>query len=145
MNELTIHTPELAEALNNLAEALRSRRTPNIKTPAAAEVETVVAAAKPITQTPTQPVPPTAAPVAPVAPIAPAAPAIPVTAPVAPPQQYTLDQVSQAAVQWAGNDRGRMGQLQEIVRQFGVASLTQLPTDQLGAFATAARGLGVQV
>lgn len=144
VNELTIHTPELAEALNNLADALCrcGTETPTIRTVVADDstaeeiAEAVAVATKSISQAATQPAPAAAAPVA---------PAIPVTAPVAPPTQYTLDQVAQAAVQWAGNDPGRLAQLRGLVGQFGVATLTQLPADQLGAFATAARGLGVQI
>ena len=141
VNELTIHTPELAEALNNLADALCrcGTETPTLQ-PVVADDSTaeeisdaVAAATKSISHAATQPAP------------ASAAPAIPVTAPVAPPPQYTLDQVAQAAVQWAGNDPGRLAQLRGLVGQFGVATLTQLPADQLGAFATAARGLGVQI
>lgn len=144
VNELTIHTPELAEALNNLVDALRRGRaeTPTLQPVVADDstaeeiAEAVHTTTKSIPQAVIQPAP---------APVAPAAPAIPVTAPVAPPPQYTLDQVAQAAVQWAGNDPGRLAQLRGLVGQFGVATLTQLPADQLGAFATAARGLGVQI
>lgn len=83
----------------------------------------------PVTQTPpvqTAPVPqPTPAPVQTTAPA------------------FKLDDLSSAAMQLM--DKGMQAQLQQLLGQFGVEALPQLPADQYGNFATALRGLGAQI
>lgn len=81
------------------------------------------------------------------APVAPAPVPTPVPTPVAPapaPTQtikYTVQQLAVAAMQL--KDQGRIGDLQGLLVQFGVASMVELKDDQLDAFAQALRGLGV--
>lgn len=113
-------------------------------------------------------VPNTPMPTAPVAPKAPAAPAAPTTppvptAPVSPGTQavpaalaaqgtsavptvqpaYALDDLARAGMTLV--DSGRQADLQQLLAQFRVASLPELPPAQYGAFATALRGLGAQI
>ena len=63
-------------------------------------------------------------------------------APVSVPS-YTLDQLAVAAT--ALVDSGRMGELQQLLANFGVQAMTQLPKEQYGNFSTALRGMGVNV
>ena len=56
---------------------------------------------------------------------------------------YTLDDISRAATTLM--DAGRQGELIELLRQFGIATLPDLPKEQYGAFATALRGMGAQI
>ena len=42
-------------------------------------------------------------------------------------------------------DSGRMAELQNLLRSFGVESLPALPQEQYGAFATALRGMGARI
>ena len=56
---------------------------------------------------------------------------------------YTLDQLAVAAT--ALVDSGRMGELQQLLANFGVQAMTLLPKEQYGNFATALRGMGVNV
>lgn len=56
---------------------------------------------------------------------------------------YQLDDLAQAAMGLMR--QGMQPQLQELLRQFGVEALPQLPKEQYGAFATAIRGMGAQI
>ena len=67
------------------------------------------------------------------------APAVPVAA--AP--TYTLEQLSTAGVSLV--DAGKLDQLQELLKRYGVLAVTQLQPVQYGAFATDLRALGAQI
>lgn len=56
---------------------------------------------------------------------------------------YTAEELQVAAVTLV--DKGMMAQLQEMLHQFGVSSLPELPAEKYGAFATALRGMGAQI
>ncbi len=98
-------------------------------------------------------------PVAPITPTAPAA-AVPsggtglLAAPVVPEpaavpsvptvqQAYTLDDLARAGMTLV--DSGRQADLRQLLAQFQVSSLPELPAEQYGTFATALRGLGAQI
>lgn len=66
------------------------------------------------------------------------APAVPTAA-----QTYTLDQMAVAATSIM--DAGKRGELVALLGQFGVPSLTALPKEQYGAFATQLRALGAKI
>lgn len=78
---------------------------------------------------------------------------IPVSAPVQAPAPaasvptsaatYSLDDLARAGMSLM--DSGRQAELQQLLVQFGVNSLPELPKEQYGAFATALRGLGAQI
>lgn len=75
----------------------------------------------------------------------------PVTAPVQPQPQavptsaptYNMDQLAVAATQLM--DAGKRNELLQLLASFGVQALTQLPTEQYGAFATKLRELGAKI
>lgn len=56
---------------------------------------------------------------------------------------YALDDLARAGMMLM--DSGRQADLQQLLVQFGVTSLPELPKEQYGAFATALRGLGAQI
>lgn len=56
---------------------------------------------------------------------------------------YTMEDLSKAGMTLM--DSGRQGELRNLLAQFGVQSLPDLPKEQYGAFATALRGLGAQI
>lgn len=69
---------------------------------------------------------------------APAPAPVPTTAP-----SYTQNDLAVAAMTLM--DKGMQAQLQELLSQFGVNSLPELPSERFGEFATALRGLGAQI
>lgn len=63
---------------------------------------------------------------------------VPTTAP-----EYTLDQLARAAAPLM--DAGKGEQLRGLLQQFGVPTLSQLPTQMYGQYANALRGLGAKL
>lgn len=100
-------------------------------------------AAAPVAPTPAAPVQPAATQAPPTAPTAPVPTAPVATAPVAAAPQYTFEQLAAAAAPLS--DAGKQSQLIEAINTFGVASLTDLPKEQYGAFATKLRELGAKI
>jgi hypothetical protein len=58
-------------------------------------------------------------------------------------QSYTQDQLALAAAQIL--DAGRQTELIQLLGNFGVQAVTQLPPEQYGAFATSLRGMGARI
>lgn len=157
--KVTIESPELVAAMNNLASAIVSGMIVKIPevTPVAQPVsvqntipaENVttapVAAPTPVIQPVTaQPVmnAPTAAQTA----QAPAATPAPVTTPTPaaqPKQTVTLDMLSRAGA--ALVDQGKMNQITELLAKYDVQALTQLQQSNYEAFAADLRTLGAQI
>lgn len=83
---------------------------------------------------------------APAAP-APAAPSAPPAAavPLAEAPGYTLEQLARAGAELASQGAEKLSAANSLLAQFGVQSLTQIPKEQYGAFATALRGLGARI
>ena len=147
--KVTIEAPELSNAINNLATALISRK--ELSSPAFTdeinakkgfiqpEPPAPVTPPQVPVQQPAIPVQPLTVPTAPVQQVA--APTS--TVPVAPPQQYTLEQIMQAGA--ALMDANKMYELSGLLQTFGVAAVTQLKPEQYGAFATALRALGAKI
>lgn len=80
------------------------------------------------------------------APSAPVAQTVQQPAPVSVPTSsasYTQDDLARAAMTLM--DAGRQNELLNLLAQFGVTSLPDLPQVQYGAFATALRGLGARI
>lgn len=128
---ITIAAPDLAAAINNLANAIAAgqgiimgSQQPQMPAPLPWPAATPAAAP--------------AAPAAPVAPAAPAAPTAPTTAPT-----YTQQDLVLAASPLM--DAGKQNELKSLLGQYGVQALTQLPTEHYGAFATGLRGLGAKI
>lgn len=151
---VTINAPELAEALNSLAAALKdakpepaASKTGKADKPAPVPpadymppADTAPAPATPAPAVTPAPAPaPTPAPVQ--APVTPAPAPAPV--PVAPAPTYSRDQIMTAGA--ALIDAGKINELMGLLNSFGVQAVTQLKQDQLGAFATELRKLGAQI
>lgn len=152
--KLTIEAPQLAAAIDHLAAALGAKPqvgAPANPTPAVSSASTAPTAATAVPQAgPTSAYPSNApavapAPVAAPAPVVPNAPAVPPAAglPVAPPPQYTVDQIMQAGATLM--DAGRVNDLMNLLHSFGVNAVMDLKPEQLGAFATEMRKLGAQI
>ena len=151
---VTVNAPELAEALNNLAAAMKgakpepaASKTSKADKPAPVPpadymppADTAPAPATPAPAVTPAPAPaPTPAPVQ--APVTPAPAPAPV--PVAPAPTYSRDQIMTAGA--ALIDAGTINELMGLLNSFGVQAVTQLKQDQLGAFATELRKLGAQI
>ena len=155
--KITIESPALVEAMNNLASAIVSGMTvkvPEVKAVAQPVQNQQTAPAAPVQQ-PTQEAPqtpvqtqqfmnvPTAAP-APTAPTQ-----APVQqAPVAPTQQTAKTPITLEAISRAGAalvDQGKMQQIMGLLSKYGVQAITQLQPNTYEAFAAEMRTLGAQI
>ena len=162
--KVTIESPALVEAMNNLASAIVSGMTvkvPEVKAVAQPVQNQQTAPAAPVQQstqeapqTPVQiqpfmnaptaaptPTAPTQAPVqqtpAPVAPTQPAQQATTAKAPI------TLEAISRAGA--ALVDQGKMQQIMGLLSKYGVQAITQLQPNTYEAFAAEMRTLGAQI
>lgn len=167
--KITVEAPALAASILKLAEAIASGPDPALLIPdeplpvsayptTPAPAAPVAAPVSPAPVNPTQgPAPTMAAPV-----VAPSPSPTPVTnvptagptsaapgntpapaVPVAGAPTYTLDQISRAGASLV--DAGKMQQLLELLGRYGVQAVTQLKSEQYGAFATELRALGAQI
>ena len=169
-----IEAPELAAALNNLADALKNRPVAapvveNNAQPIEATVDTP-APATPVQAVSEAPVNPTVAPVTPIAngptpattnaPIAAAPTPVPVEAPApvsaetsnpAPaPKVITFEDIALAGGQLLELDakeqsNTRMTQLMDLLKSFGVQAITQLKPEQYADVAAGLRELGAKI
>lgn len=149
---VTVNAPELAEALNNLAAALKGAKPePAASKAGKADKPAPVPPADYMPPADTAPAPATPAPAVTPAPApapapvqAPVTPApAPAPVPVAPAPTYNRDQIMTAGA--ALIDAGKINELIGLLNSFGVQAVTQLKQDQLGAFATELRKLGAQI
>ena len=163
--KITIESPALVEAMNNLASAIVSGMTvkvPEVKVAAQSVQNQQTAPAAPVQQ-PTQEAPQTSvqttqpfmnAPTATPAPTAPAqAPVQQTPAPVAPTQPAQQSTTAKApitleAISRAGEalvDQGKMQQIMGLLSKYGVQAITQLQPNTYEAFAAEMRTLGAQI
>lgn len=149
---VTVNAPGLAEALNNLAAALKGAKPePAASKAGKADKPAPVPPADYMPPADTAPAPATPAPAVTPAPApapapvqAPVTPApAPAPVPVAPAPTYNRDQIMTAGA--ALIDAGKINELMGLLNSFGVQAVTQLKQDQLGAFATELRKLGAQI
>ncbi len=129
---------KLAESLSALAGALGGKVTP---APAPVTPAPVPATPAPAPVTPA----PASAPVSVPAQTAPTQ-----TAPVqAAPPAFDLNSIARAANTWVSSDparrQERMAALQALCQEFGVQALPGLRAEQLGAYATRLRAMGVAI
>ena len=165
--KVTIHVPELSEAVNRLADALSGRSdactiipheepapVKNTAPEAPVTAQTLPnTPAIPVTapETPSataSPVPPVASEPVQAVPTAPEVPAVPPVSPVseAPASTApapTLDKLSAAGA--ALMTEGKMAELIKLLGTFNVRALTELSEDQYAAFADGLRGLGAKL
>lgn len=153
MNEfkITVEIPGLAEAISNLAAALSSGQvhtvcnqhgtnnhhienvgTVNMDAPVVKENPTTEAAPVQTAQT-SSTVAPTTAP-------DPAPATVATTAPAAQGKSYTVDDLSRAGATLI--DQGKMPQLIDLLKKYGVQAVTQLDASQYPAFAEDMKTLG---
>ncbi|MFB0830915.1 hypothetical protein ACEU2D_15040 [Brevibacillus laterosporus] len=155
---VTISAPELANAIQSLAQAITNN--PHISvaesipaTPAPSVAPPVgVPVQQPLQGVQQQYVPPTPTnyqqPQQQTQPgqqsfnIAPGT-AVPTTTVPTTNQTYTMDQLAVAATQL--NDAGRRAELVSLLSSFGIQALTALPQEQYGAFATKLREMGAKI
>lgn len=151
--KVTVDIPGIAEAINNLAQAIAEKKPVAVEAvkqeapivQASAPVAAPVAPAAPV-QPPVQTTP-APAPVAPVAPpVTPAAstasaPAQQQTPTVA--KRITLDDLSLAGAKLV--DAGKMDALINTLQSFGVAAITLLREDQYASFADCLRSMGANI
>ncbi|HIU10371.1 MAG TPA: hypothetical protein IAB00_03880 [Candidatus Avidehalobacter gallistercoris] len=149
---VTVNAPEIAEALNNLAAALKGAKPePAASKTGKADKPAPVPPADYMPPADTAPAPAAPAPAVTPAPApapapvqAPVTPApAPAPVPVAPAPTYSRDQIMTAGA--ALIDAGKINELMGLLNSFGVQAVTQLKQDQLGAFATELRKLGAQI
>lgn len=149
---VTVNAPEIAEALNNLAAALKGAKPePAASKTGKADKPAPVPPADYMPPADTAPAPAAPAPAVTPAPApapapvqAPVTPApAPAPVPVAPAPTYSRDQIMTAGA--ALIDAGKINELIGLLNSFGVQAVTQLKQDQLGAFATELRKLGAQI
>lgn len=152
MNEfkITVEIPGLAEAISNLAAALSAGQvrtvcnqhgtnnhienvgTVNMDAPVVKENPTTEAAPVQTAQT-SSTVAPTTAP-------DPAPATVATTAPAAQGKSYTVDDLSRAGATLI--DQGKMPQLIDLLKKYGVQAVTQLDASQYPAFVEDMKALG---
>lgn len=132
INQLGIHSPSAVFAASLPAETPTNPTVPPVAMPATG------------TATPA-PAPTSAPPAAPVAPLfaAPVSNAPAPMVPVASAPAYTLDQISRAGA--ALIDQGKMPQLIELLKKYGVQAVTQLDASAYPAFIEEMKALGAQL
>lgn len=159
--KVTILTPDLSAAIIRLADAMTNRSVePTCAETDSCPIEIPAAPAEQVAQakTPVAPVTaPKAAPAVPVEQVAPAQvvppvapvtapeaiPAAPVPAPAVPEKAYNLNELSVAASSLI--EQGKMQELMEIIRSYGVISLNVLPAEHYADFAAKIRKLGAKI
>lgn len=67
------------------------------------------------------------------------------SAPVAPAPAITLEQVSKAGADLITADSSRLPALNGLLQRYGIASVQELPAEQIGTFATELRGMGAKI
>lgn len=67
------------------------------------------------------------------------------SAPVASAPTITLEQVSKAGADLITADSSRLPALNGLLQRYGIASVQELPAEQIGAFATELRGMGAKI
>lgn len=151
--KVTIESPALVEAMNNLASAIVSGMTvkvPEVKAVAQPIQNQQTAPTQEVPQTPVQTQPimnvPTAAP----APTAPTQAPVQQTsvAPTQPAQQAAKTPITLEAISRAGAalvDQGKMQQIMGLLSKYGVQAITQLQPNTYEAFAAEMRTLGAQI
>ncbi|WNX84388.1 hypothetical protein RWV98_17715 [Agathobaculum sp. NTUH-O15-33] len=154
MNSIAIEvkvSPELVQALNNLAGALGAAAAQPVPAVQQASLQPVQAS----------PIAPAPAPVSVAAPAAPVQPApvqtnaplqtSPVvtgpaaTVPLAAAPSFTLEQVGAAGAELIREHPDKMPELLALLQQFSVPAVQSLKPEQVGQFATALRGLGARI
>ena len=137
--QVTIACPDLVAAANILAKCAGT--APAAVNPTHAPVAAPTISPMPATNAPVNT--PTVAPISAPAPVAPAP--VATTVPLASAPTFTLEQVCKAGADLIGRAPHLLPQANAMLAQYGVQSLSELKPDQLGAVATALRGMGASI
>ncbi|MCC8043871.1 MAG: hypothetical protein LIP12_00020 [Clostridiales bacterium] len=149
---VTIETPELAKAINHLADAISLASKPQDYAESLADAATHAEKAFPASSADGVFTGTLATPASTSAPAisTEAAAAAPMPAPVEqatlPAQMdkvYTLDELSTASADLI--DKGKMQQIMSIIQKYGVKAINQLRPDQFAAYAADIRGIGAKI
>lgn len=138
-------TPELLNTLTTFCEVVRAVAPLTMTSHTVADIQTP---AVPVESSPLQPAPEPVQPQVtmqpPAAqPVAMQQPAPAAAVPTAAPKQYTLAEIQAACGPLM--DAGKMNELAEVIKSFGVASLMELPADQYGNLVIKLRALGARL
>lgn len=144
--KVTVSSPELSEAINNLAKAYAGNPTATVQAVNPVQTETAVPAqpTAPVTNSaPSVNTPP--APVVATQPVqtVPTATSPAVQAPFEPAKTYTQEQLSNAGA--ALCEQGKMPQLIQLLSQFGAQSIVQVSKEQYTALAEGLKALGANL
>lgn len=121
--KVTVSCPDLVEAANTFAAALKGQPVP-----------------LPVAPTPTVAAPP-ATPDMPTSPT----PVSPPPVPLAAAPSFTLEQLAHAGADLVTREPAKAQAAQALLQQFGINAVTDLPKERYGEFATALRGLGANI
>lgn len=142
--KVTVYCPDLAAAITGLAALMNGQARPT----QAAQAAPAVCATQTAANVPTAPVaqlPPTAPPVTQTPPTAQPSTQAYTVVPTTPAPSFSHDQVGKAGADMIAANPAKMPELMALLRQYGVQAITQLAPEQLGAFATALRGMGAKI
>lgn len=139
--KINVDAPEVANAINNLANALSVHTPVSIPQTAEPKIASAKDTAAPVMADKPAPKDTAVAP-AEVAPT-PVQGAGATPENVQPTKQITLDDLSNAGS--ALLDLGKMPQLMELLKKYGVQAITQLSPDKYGAFAVELNALGANL
>ena len=168
--KITVTAPDVSEAMNNLADALRIRATcapvsadvnsyGTAEAPAEAQETAPANPTVPAQNVPAEPVqtvpsaasttvqndaPATVAPTAPTAPVTPAAPTVEAPTPAATPERtYTVEDIIAAGSYLL--DNGKLNELMGLLVKHGVQAVNQLKPEQYPSIAAGMRELGAKI
>ncbi len=151
--KVTVEIPGIAEAINNLAQAIAEKKPVSLET-VKREAPAVQVSA------PVAPVTPVEAPAKPSAPVQPPVQSVPAPAPATPPEApaapvsaqqqapaaakpVTMNDLSLAGAKLV--DAGKMDAVINALKNFGAVAITQLHEDQYASFAECLRSLGADI
>lgn len=140
--KLKIEAVEIVNAINNLADAIRSSR---MSAPAFTDEIDSTKGWKSPNGSPqkSKDEPPTKEEVEKTSSDTPIASSPAPSVPLASAPQYTIEQIMKAGA--ALMDEGKIEELRGLISSFGVEAVTNLKPEQLGAFATELRKLGAKI
>lgn len=156
MNEfkITVEIPGLAEAISNLAAALSTGQVHtvcnqhgtnnhHIENVGTVNVDASVVKENPTTEAAPVQTAQTSSTVAPTTAPDPAPATVATTAPAAQGKSYTVDDLSRAGATLI--DQGKMPQLIDLLKKYGVQAVTQLDASQYPAFVEDMKALGASL
>lgn len=157
--KVTIVAPEIVGAINKLSDAItasvehKAAEAPAVEAKPAQTAPAPAVEAKPLPVAPAPepdpvPVAPMPAPAPAPAPVASMPAPAPAPAPVAPAPAVEAKPIDLHSISRAGAgliDKGKMPQIMELLKKYGVQAVTQLKPEQFSDFANDLRALGAEI